>query len=926
MKNLLAILILFAPFLVVGQVVTTNPAFPAADQPVTITVDVSGTSLDHFAWDNTNNPVWIWTWIKKSGSPDLDAPTNVNPATAAQDAAKCTRISVNPDKYQITFTPTTFFGKTAAEIPQIGLKLKTRNWSDNKQTDVDKFIQFTQGFVVKFTAPTQSSFLVNTNDQIPITLNASSTATMSILVNGVVKAGPSSGTVLSYTHTVTETSGTISVTGTATSGTDTKNTTFSYVLRSPTVEASRPAGIVDGINYVIGDFTNWEVNSSYQMNKSGEHFWLEISGLTAGTEYGFQYFVDETLRMADPYSDKILDPDDQYIPASTYPSLKTFPAQAVSDKWYFNRVSVLQTNQTPYAWQTTGYQKPVQENLVIYELLIRDYFGANDRKYQSLIDTLTYLKRLGVNAIELMPITEFNGNDSWGYNPTFMFAPDKYYGTKNKLKEFIDKCHGKGIAVIMDMVMNHHDMPNPYVMMDFDFTAFKPTANNKWFNTDAKHPFNVFFDMNHESAYTKSYLDTINYYWIHEYKVDGYRYDLSKGFTQTNNPSNVGAWGAYDASRIAILKRMSDKIWSHTPDAYVILEHFADNTEEKELAEYRAGEGKGMMLWSNFNGAYNQLTMGYATSSDISGIYFANKSWTAAHAVGYMESHDEERLMYKNLEFGNAVTGYDVKSISTALDRINAANVVFYTIPGPKMLWQFGELGYDLSINTCSDFTVNSSCRISAKPAKWEYLLQSLRKNIYSKAADLIRLRNTYSVFRSGDATVTAGNGLIKQVALKNKPYNASPGDASQMNAVAVANFDMTKQPVSVNFPHQGTWYDYYDNGTAINVNALPFVVNLSQGQYKLYTDVKIDSKIVTAVEETGSMEITLFPNPVRNMLHLKSNEQVESLSLVSMQGTRQAPNRVDDSIWDISSVSPGFYLVEIRTEHAVVRKKIVKY
>ena len=117
-----------------------------------------------------------------------------------------------------------------------------------------------------------------------------------------------------------------------------------------------------------------------------------------------------------------------------------------------------------------------------------------------------------------MPITEFNGNESWGYNPTFMFAPDKYYGTKNKLKEFIDKCHQLGIAVILDMVMNHHDLPNPYVIMDFDFNAFKPTANNQWFNTDAKHPFNVFFDMNHESSYTKKYLDTINYYWLNEYK------------------------------------------------------------------------------------------------------------------------------------------------------------------------------------------------------------------------------------------------------------------------------------------------------------------------------------------------------------------------------------------------------------------------
>ena len=66
-----------------------------------------------------------------------------------------------------------------------------------------------------------------------------------------------------------------------------------------------------------------------------------------------------------------------------------------------------------------------------------------------------------------------------------------------------------------------------------------------------------------------AYLDTVNYYWLNEYKVDGFRFDLSKGFTQTNNPNNVDAWSAYDASRIAILKKMADEIWAHTPEAYV---------------------------------------------------------------------------------------------------------------------------------------------------------------------------------------------------------------------------------------------------------------------------------------------------------------------------------------------------------------------
>ena len=126
--------------------------------------------------------------------------------------------------------------------------------------------------------------------------------------------------------------------------------------------------------------------------------------------------------------------------------------------------------------------------------------------------------------------------------------------------------------------------------------------------------------------------------------------------------------------------------------AYLILEHFADNSEEIVLSNY------GFMLWGNLNYSFNQNTMGYASGSDVSWLSYKTRGWNSPHVVGYMESHDEERLMVKNLAYGNSNGGYNVKDLSTALDRQEAASVIFYGIPGPKMLWQFGELGYDKSI------------------------------------------------------------------------------------------------------------------------------------------------------------------------------------------------------------------------------------
>jgi 1,4-alpha-glucan branching enzyme len=911
--------------------VTTIPAFPVADQQVTITVDVTGTELENFSWNDITNPVYIWAWLPECSS-SCDAPTNVNPATApAQDAAKAYRISTN--KYQIVITPTTFFDKPAADITRIGFLLKAKDWAGGQTPDYMLDVTTEDDFIVSFATPSSFPLFKSPGEQLSVIANVSEAVNLVLKINNITVASAANAATLSYIHTITEAPGTYRVAITADNGEEVKTNSFQYIVRKATVSAARPASIVDGINYgsdptkvvlslwapgkssvyIRGDFNGWKIESAYQLKKDGEHFWIELTGLTAGQEYAYQYLVEESVWIADPYADKILDPDDQYIPASVYPNLKAFPADALHTKWYFNRVAVFQTGQIGYTWQTTEYERPAKEKLIVYELLIRDFFSSDARSYQSLIDTIGYFKQLGANAIELMPIMEFNGNDSWGYNPAFMFAPDKYYGSKDKLKEFVDRCHAQGIAVILDIAMNHQDMPNAYVMMDYDFTAGKPTANNKWFNTDARHPFNVFYDMNHESAYTKKYLDTVNYYWLHEYKIDGFRFDLSKGFTQTNNPDNVDVWSAYDASRIAILKRMADKIWTHSPDAYVILEHLSVNYEEKELAEYRAAEGKGMMLWGNLNYAYGQNAMGYGSGSDISGIYYANRNWSVPHLVGYMESHDEERLMFKNLQYGNSSGVYNVKTEAVSLDRVKAAALLFYTIPGPKMLWQFGEMGYDESINRCPDGTISDDCRVSAKPVKWEYLEEPLHAALFDHTQELITLRKTYDVFTKGTAAITGGASLAKQVTLKNSPYTATPVSASEMNVQLAVNFELSAKTVNIAFPHTGTWYDYYNDGKPVQVSSATLPVLLQAGAYKLFTDVPLKEVPVTGIEELipGS---GIHPNPASNTFRIAlASGTVRDVKLFDMKGAEQKIVISNDEI-NIANLTTGVYLLRVTT------------
>ncbi|MBX2966488.1 MAG: T9SS type A sorting domain-containing protein [Cyclobacteriaceae bacterium] len=918
---------------------TITPALFGPTDEIAVEYDVTGTPLASL----TN--AWAWVWIPGKS---IDAKYNINPATAAADPAKFTKVTeAGKTLFRLTFKPADFFNQSISAETQMGILLKGNNWTgcgtSSCQT-TDYIANF--GFKITLVSPLANPVFTDQSSTISIQATAPVDATFQTLVDDVVvNTSGSETTSYTYVHTVTEPTGLYHVKVVGTSANGTSEVAFSYLVRGATATESLPSGIIPGINYdadptkvtlclwapdknsvyVRGDFSDWDVLPQYQMKRDGEYFWTELTGLTSGEEYAFQYLVDESIWVADPYADKILDPDDQYIPATTYPNLKLYPQKALLNHWYFNRLSVFQTNQTPYQWQATNYQRPEKEKLVVYELLIRDFFDANNRNYQNLIDTLSYLKRLGVNAIELMPIMEFNGNEGWGYNPTFMFAVDKYYGTKNKLKEFIDVCHQNDMAVILDIAMNHQDIPNSYAMMDFDFSAFKPTAGNKWFNVDPKHPYNVFFDMNHESQYTKNYIDTVNYYWLNEYKIDGYRFDLSKGFTQNTScggsTTNENCFNStVDASRIAILKRMADKIWEHSPEAYVILEHFAANAEEKELAEYRAGEGKGMLFWGNLNHAYMENAMGYFPQSNINWVYHGSRGWSVPHVIGYMESHDEERMMFKNLQYGNSSGSYSVKNLPTALDRVKAAATMFYTIPGPKMLWQFGELGYDISID--------DGGRLSPKPVKWDYLSDPSRYRLYQHTADLIRLRHTYDVFASGAATLATGSTAGKQLTLKNSPYTTTPVTADQMNVQVVVNFDVTQQLMQVSFPHTGTWYDYYAYGTPVTVSTTPFSIMLKPGEYKIFTDVEITNplELVTSTENIfAETQISVYPNPAAEVLFVDSEKPVRNLQLVTTNGARISPKRIDSTSWDLRDVSDGFYIVVVEQPGVTQRLKLIK-
>ncbi len=866
-KLLLSACLFFILTTAESQLLSWSPQFSTDNSTITITMDATkgnqgllgytGDVYMHFGVvTNLSTPGAYWRYT----------PTTWGSTTAPVATA------LGNNKWSFTITnPRSYFNAGSGGVPAGETILKIgilfRDAAGNKvQRNIDggdmfvpiyaaggNFIQFTQPFIIPANNISNEPVTAAIGQAVPVTAIASNTTgTLNLYYNGTKITGPLTGTATIAGSPVVSSTGNQRIVAELIAGGISYYDTVQFYLPPANNISALPAGVKQGINYwpgcdsvtlvlyapnkinavVLGDFAgnNWEPQTQFQMNKTpdGNYYWLTIYGLTAGTEYAFQYLVDNTIYIADPYTEKILDPwNDQYIPAATYPGLKPYPANVNVSAGTNGFVSVLQTCTAPYNWQVTNFVKPDKRNLITYELLVRDFGDA--RNYQMLIDTISYFKRLGINAIELMPVNEFTGNESWGYNPTFYLALDKAYGTKNKFKEFIDLCHKNGIAVILDVVYNHLDSYNsPQGKLYWDGANNRPAANNPWLNPTTPHPYGVFEDVKHTSSASQYWVSRAMEYWIQEYKVDGYRLDLAKGFTQV--VSTTTTVENFDGSRVDNLFRYYDSIVPKFPGTYMILEFLGQQRAEEKLYA-----NKGFILWGKNTDTYNQATMGYASNSNFSKVVYnsSEQQFTTPSGMDYMESHDEERLMYKNLQFGNNSGSYNVKNLATALERQAAAAAVFFTVPGPKMIWQFGERGYDTSINF--------NGRIGNKPSLWQYMSDPNRLKLYNAYSRLINLRlSNPNVFNSTAFSYDFydNNGLYKSFQIMDPAANG-------MKVTVIANFDVVPQSRSITFQTSGKWYNYLSNGTGAGINgatgntfdlvSAAQSITLQPGEYHVY-------------------------------------------------------------------------------------------
>jgi len=926
---------------------TITPENPTVNDEITIQIDLTK-ALDTRAEGllGATDEVYLWSGIGNESNPFENGPPGQDNFGVPYPPGEMT--PVGDDVWEISLVPAEYYNITSNvnELTRIGFLAKNADGS----AQTEDFIGDIEpgGFLVNLVSPSSSGLqFIEEDAAFPISVSASTVGDLQIEIDSgagfEVVASIESRNFLSFNYPAKDgESISIRVTGSSGDIVLTKTAEVEFFVKSERVESPLPTGIVPGINYdpaddtkvtlalvapqkdyvyFVGDQTNWQIRDEYQMNydPSKETYWIELNELTPNQPYVFGYLTNHddasgsNVLVGDPYADLVIDPNnDAFIDESVYPNIPESSLEVLPD----NKVTggnvlltAFETGQEPYMWGPVedSWERPEEKDLVIYELLVRDFTGS----YKTMIDSLDYIKGIGVNAIELMPIMEFGGNSNWGYQPDYYMAPDKAYGTKNDLKAFIEACHEKGLAVILDVVFNQADK-NPYVFMYFDFQSGRPRSDSPFFNESAIPDCLDFFrDWNHESTYTRALIDTTLQYWIREYHVDGFRFDISNGFTQNNN------CGGFDESRVDIVTHYYDVIKAVDPDAYVTLEHFSSD-ELGTLQEL------GAFTWAfvaKFR--YQEIMKADPPTANI------NEA-AEPGVVAAMENHDEQRLVFEAREFGTSAGDYNIQDLEVALERAKMAPAFFFTLPGPKLMWMFGELGYDIDINF--------NGRTGEKPLPWGddpdalgYYEDPERQKVYSVYSAVLNLTHEHSdVFDDGETDISQLNQEVKRISITHP----------DMDVMILGNWATSGLSIDPEFTKDGTWYDFF-TGDSINVLNVNDAYTFAPGEFHIFTTERlevpesdlvpwtVEFQEVTGLDDKLGEDLKLYPNPAKDKVTIAfDRKDAISFEMYDISGKNRfnVPYKIFDQKFEIntSSLQPGIYIFKIRVGNRSVDRKVI--
>jgi 1,4-alpha-glucan branching enzyme len=531
---------------------------------------------------------------------------------------------------------------------------------------------------------------------------------------------------------------------------------------------------------LIGSFSNWK---EIQMQKSQDGYFRTTLDLEDGVyEYKFRvqsksWFLkpNQWVDVTDPYATNVDGMSEQENAI-----IRIKEGERIVDS---------------YIWQYDDQPLPADHELVIYEIHVADFSGGEDDplargKYKHVIEKLDYLSDLGINAIELMPVKEYPGDYSWGYNPRYFFAPESSYGTTAELKRLVDECHGRGIRIIIAGIYNHSEAASPLTQIDHDY----------WYHHSPRDPDNnwgpefnyEFYDEKLETYPARRFIgDTIRY-WIKEYHLDGIRYDAARQIANYD----FMYWIVQEAKETAGSKPF-----------YNIAEHIPETTSITNID----GPMDGCWHDSFYHCILEHITGDTFDLERLKDVLDCKRQgfMGATNVVNYLTNHDHNHVM---AELGDRqILGED------AFRRARLGVVLLMTAVGVPLIWmgeEFGEYKYKTSNQAKID---------------WTLLAGALNQELFSFYKGLISLRKNNNALYTENIEFFHENLDAKVLA-----YTRWNDEGSRI--VVVINFSdqFLASYQLLDFPTNGTWHEWTGNYD-IEAQDNSFMTDLGEYEAKVF-------------------------------------------------------------------------------------------
>lgn len=458
------------------------------------------------------------------------------------------------------------------------------------------------------------------------------------------------------------------------------------------------------------------------------------------------------------------------------------------------KLSAFTLGYEPYSWSDheNVWKTPALSEVVMYELMINEFGGDIDKT----IALMDYLADLGINCIEVMPVSNVANTVDWGFLPIGYFGVDERFGKRKDFQRFIDSAHQRNIAVILDAVYGHTSDSFPYCYV-YRKLAYH---ENPFMGPFAKDYFGESADFNR--AFTRDFFFTVNYHWLDCYHVDGFRYDCVPNYW--DGPMGAGyANLTYETYQTLKAKQAEASHWQRFfHNGHINLIQCAEQLEgpvdvlEKSYSNCTwqnetLGAAKGLA-----HGNQNELTnlglrlglLGYP--EDVT----CNNDNIKKTALQYIENHDHSRFVcnFRTLFSGNELLG---EGYRTLWYKVQPYLIGIFTAKGIPMLWQGQEFGENYYVPDQGLGRV-----LLFRPVRWDYFYDPTGKAIIALVRKLIKLRrNTQFCYGDHFFYNHYDRYQSKNVMIFSRRYG------NNFSIVAL-NFGDQDQTVPFNFPSGGDY------------------------------------------------------------------------------------------------------------------------